>query len=491
MSGWPRPAAPAPQARLPDGFCVVLDPRTRRLGPTALLGGAPLRLLRLAPKARRLLAGTERLSVTDPTTAALARRLLDAGVAQPRPSGSARSEDVTVVVPVRDRPDGLATLLAAVRATAGGLPVIVVDDGSRDAAAVGAVCARYGARLIRHERPGGPARARNTGLTAARTPFVALLDSDCRPQPGWLMRLSRHLDDPLVAAVAPRIVAVPRQGDGRVQTWIAGYERVASALDLGPREGPVHPRGAVPYVPSAALLVRRSAVSGIAGGGYDEAMHVAEDVDLVWRLVEAGWRVRYEPAATVAHDHRTDPLAWARRRAFYGTGAAALAARHADSVAPLILSPVSGLAWGLLLLPRPWGSIAAGGVLAWSSRRLSGQLTGLPQPRATADRLVVLGTAYAGRQLCSAAVRHYWPLSLALAVVSPRARRLLAVAAVADGVGGWWPRRHRTPFLGYLLARRIDDASYGAGLWWGAWRHRDVAALRPASGRRHGAATAS
>ncbi|MBA3523575.1 MAG: mycofactocin biosynthesis glycosyltransferase MftF, partial [Geodermatophilaceae bacterium] len=366
----PRTSAPPSQARLPDGFAVVLDARTRRLGNAALLGGAPLRLLRLSTKARQRLSGTDRLLVTDPTSAALARALLDAGVAHPRPatdgddtdSGStALQSEVTVVIPVRDRPDGLAALLATVRGTASDLGVLVVDDGSRDDAAVRTVCERYNARVVRHRTAGGPARARNTGLAAARTPYVALLDSDCLPQPGWLPRLRRHLDDPLVAAVAPRIVAAGAPADqGRIRTWITAYERVASALDLGPREGPVHPHGAVPYVPSAALLVRRQAL----GGGYDETMHVAEDVDLVWRLVEAGWRVRYEPAATVAHDHRTQPLAWARRRAFYGTGAAPLAARHAASVAPLVLSPASGLAWALLLLRRPWGPIAAAGVLA-------------------------------------------------------------------------------------------------------------------------------
>ena len=33
---------------------------------------------------------------------------------------------------------------------------------------------------------------------------------------------------------------------------------------------------------------------------------------------------------------------------------------------------------------------------------------------------------------------------------------------------------------GYLLARRLDDLAYGAGLWWGAWRHRTLEPLRPA-----------
>ena len=58
------------------------SPRVRRRPDGALLGGSPLRLVRLAPRARDLLAG-DRLVVRDATTAELAGRLLDAGLAAP------------------------------------------------------------------------------------------------------------------------------------------------------------------------------------------------------------------------------------------------------------------------------------------------------------------------------------------------------------------------------------------------------------------------
>ncbi len=479
----PRCSAPPADVRLPDGFAVDLDPRTRRYAAGhALLGGGPIRLLRLSPIAAALLGEDGRLVVRDRTSAALARRLLDTGVAHPQhdhegdtpppATGSPRAHDVTVVVPVRDRTGGLGRLLTAVRCTAGGVGVLVVDDGSQDADAVAAVCARHGATVLRHEVAKGPAAARNAGLAAAATPYAALLDSDCAPEAGWLPLLLAHLADPLVAAVAPRIVAAPG-----ATGLLARYEQVASSLDLGPRAGPVAPHGSVPYVPSAALVVRRAAL----GGGYDESMRVAEDVDLVWRLVAAGWRVRYEPGARVTHEHRTTPWAWARRRAFYGTGAAPLAARHAASVAPVVMSPVSALAWGLLALRRPWGPAAALGVVGWSTYRLSRQLRDLRGHHVLALRLVALGTGYAGRRLCSAAVRHYWPPALVLAAISRPARRLLGLAAVVDGLCGWWPRRADAALLSYLAARRVDDLAYGAGLWWGALRWRRGAALRPAS----------
>ena len=72
--------------RLPDGFAVQVDRRVRVLGDgKALLGGSPTRLLRLAPAAQSLLSDG-RLKVRDEVSAELARTLLDATVAHPRPA---------------------------------------------------------------------------------------------------------------------------------------------------------------------------------------------------------------------------------------------------------------------------------------------------------------------------------------------------------------------------------------------------------------------
>jgi mycofactocin glycosyltransferase len=468
---------PVPPAdRLPDGFAVRLAPGTdRRDGGATLLGGSPYRLLRLAPAARLLLAG-DRLEVTDARTAALAGRLLDAGIADPEVHPAAFPE-VTVVVPVKDRTDGLARLLSALRADPGtaGCPVVVVDDGSAEPRPVADVVRAHGAELVRHGVARGPAAARNAGLRAASTDLVAFVDSDCVPEPGWLERLAGHLADPRVAVAAPRITALAPGGTG----WVARYELLSSALDMGPTPARVAPLTAVPYVPSAALLARRAAL----GAGFDESMQVAEDVDLVWRLAAAGWRVRYDPAARVAHDHRVAAGEWLRRRAFYGTGAALLAQRHGTAVAPVVVSPWSAGAWVLALTGRPLGLLAAGGVLADASLRLAHRLApaGGRTPVRLAVRLVLRGTAASGRTLARAATRHHWPLAGAAALLSRRARWLVAGVAVADAVGGWWPHRHEIDLPTFAAGRRLEDLAYGTGLWLGALRARDAGALRPAA----------
>jgi mycofactocin system glycosyltransferase len=458
----------APDGRLPDGFAVRLDPRTRRRdGGAALLGGSPLRLLRLAPRAAALL-GSDRLEVRDATTATLAAHLLDAGVAHPdlAPVGD---RGVTVVIPVRDRDPELVRLLEALRADpeTAELPVVVVDDGSREP-----VRAPAGVQVVRRAESLGPAAARNAGLAVAATDVVAFLDSDCVPRPGWLGRLLPHLADPRLAAVAPRIVPL----DGAARGWTSAYEDVAGALDMGARPAAVRPLSAVSYVPSAALVVRRAAL----GSGFDPSMRVAEDVDLVWRLTGAGWRVRYEPAAEVAHEHPAELGEWLRRRAFYGTGAALLAARHGGLVAPVVVAPETALTWALAVAGGRWGRAAAIGLVGATGVRLARRLRrpGEPLPVVLAAVLTARGLAASGQSLARATTRHHWPLAVAAAAVSRRWAPLLAVAG-ADGVLAWWPHRHRTGPVRHIGSRRLDDLAYGAGLWSGALRARDPRALLP------------
>jgi mycofactocin system glycosyltransferase len=458
----------APDARLPDGFAVRLSPTVRRRPDGALLGGAPLRLMRLSSRAQALLAGGG-VVVRDATTAELAARLLDAGLAVPELSPHP-ADDVTVVIPVRDRPAALARLLGALRADpeTARLPVVVVDDGSVQPVQSVEV------HVLRHSVAQGPAAARNTGLRAVRTQFVAFLDSDCVPSPGWLGRLRSQFDDPRLAVVAPRIVALADTGHG----WVSAYEAAASALDMGPEPAPVRPLSAVPYVPSAALVARRAAL----GDGFDETMQVAEDVDLVWRLAAAGWRVRYDPAARVAHEHPARAGQWLRRRAFYGTGAALLAARHGSAVAPVVLAPESALAWALAIGGGRRGRAAAAGVLALTSVRLARRLArpGERLPMGFATALVLRGQGASGRTLARAVTRHHWPVAVAAAAVSRRARRGLLAVGAADAVLGWWPERGRVGPVRFALGRRLEDLGYGAGLWWGALRAHDLRALLPA-----------
>ena len=466
--------------RLPDGFAVQLDRRVRAVGAAALLGGSPTRLLRLSPTARGLIDDSlpeGRVEVRDGASAELARALLDATVAHPRPAGGPSHRDVTVVIPVRDNLTGLRRLVMSLR----GLTVVIVDDGSSTPVTEhdfpDAPC---DIEIVRHDRSRGPAAARNTGLQRCRTDFVAFLDSDVEPRRGWLESLLGHFCDPAVALAAPRIVALGTDS-ASAGSLLARYEAGRSALDLGEREAPVLPYSTVSYVPSAAIVCRRSAVERI--GGFDESLASGEDVDLCWRLLEDGMRLRYEPIALVSHQHPHTLHRWLSRRAFYGTSAAPLSLRHPDKTAPVVISAWNLMAWLLLAVVPPVGVAAAAVAVAVSARRTARAMQGSGAGIGQAMWLAVRGLGGGGLQLSSALSRTYWPAALIAAVVSRRCRRAVLAASAVDAARAWFTRR--TPPgaaigpLGYTALSRLDAAAYGTGLWAGVIRERTLRPLIP------------
>ena len=462
-----------------EGFwehtALRLDDGTRRSdGGRTLLGGSPLRIVRLSDAGAATLddlVGGDPVG-DDPARQRLTRRLLDGGLVHPvplRPSDAT----VTLVVPVRDHADDLAALLDALE-TAGDLPaeVIVVDDGS---SAPEAVTRAVGGRatVVRRDRPGGPAAARNAGWSIASGALVVFVDADVLPTDGWLTTVLAHFADPAVAAVAPRVRG-RRTGDSVLDR----YEEHRSPLDLGPRPARVAPRTRVAYVPTAAIAYRRSVLEAL--GGFDEDLHVGEDVDLVWRVVGAGHTVRYEPAALVTHRNRPSWTAFLRQRARYGSSAAALDRRHPGLVPPVELDPWSMLAWALPVVGGRRGALAGLATASATTAALLPKLRGrFDHPIAEAVRLGGLGNLWAGRWLAHATVRAWLPLALGASCVSRRARRATAAALVVPPVLGWRDTRPDLDPVRWVAASVADDAAYCAGAWWGCWRARSWRALAP------------
>jgi len=451
-----------------------LDCATRRLdrGRT-LIGGTPLRVLRLgAPGAAALDAMEDGTPIgPEPSIGRFARRLVDAGLAHPIPPPPVDAPPtVTVVIPVRDRSSGLAATLAALGTDT---PVVVVDDGSNphEAIRTAAAAARHGAALVRRPAPGGPAAARNSGWRASSSELVAFIDADCVPAPGWLAGLVAHFQDPLVAAVAPRIVSTAAPGSPAV---LAAYEQVRSPLDRGLAPGPVRPRGRVPYVPSAALIVRRPDL--VALDGFDEGMQVGEDVDLVWRLDDAARRVRYVPEVTVAHPARASWAAWLQQRIAYGRSAAGLDARHPGAVAPLTVSGWSAAAWwlGTLVHPVPGAALAA-----ITTAMLPAKLGALDHPWRESLRLAGIGHLWAGRSIADALRRAWWPAVVVGALTSPRVRRVAVAAALLPAGLEWVSERPPVDLGRWVVLRLVDDLAYGWGVWAGCLRAGRFDALRP------------
>jgi hypothetical protein len=205
--------------------------------------------------------------------------------------GAACDHRIAAVIPVRNQPLELATCLdALLRAGAAPGAIVVVDDASTEGATAGAAAAR-GVRVIRRERRGGPAAARNTGVAATgRADVFFFVDSDVVVAPDALQRLRAAFRDPAVGAVFGSY-----DGEPAAVTTVSRYRNLLHHF--------VHQSAA----PEAWTFwagcgaIRRAAFLEV--GGFDEDMrwNFIEDIELGRRLRAAGWRIRLDKGLQAKH----------------------------------------------------------------------------------------------------------------------------------------------------------------------------------------------
>jgi mycofactocin system glycosyltransferase len=407
----------------------AIDGTWERTG-AVVVAGSPLKIFRLTATGARIAEQIE--EGADVASSTLTDRLLDAGAIHPEyhsgnPDGNPPEatsvftvDDVTVITPQ----------LGGIAATDGR---VVVDDGSTPAIA---------GATIRLDANSGPGAARNAGRPLVTTALVAFVDSDVDLLAdvgigSWLTPLLRHFDDPGVALVAPRVVGEP-----------------GSSLDLGNEPGRIRAGTRVGYVPAAAIVVRADAFDAV--GGFDPALRFGEDVDFVWRLDQAGWRCRYEPASTGWHEPRSNWPDRLRQQAGYGSAAAPLALRHPNALAPMHTNGWAVGSWLSALAGHPAVAAVTVGVSVASLVRK------LPGVSAAWSIRTALNSHLRGlRQLGVVLRRVWWPPLAVLAFFSKR-MRLVAFGAVALDV-------RATP----------TDVAYGWGVWSGMIRHHTWRPLIP------------
>lgn len=453
-----------------------------REGGTFLMSRTPLALVRLnAPLvrlAKRAMAGpvaaagdAEALVLEQLTLKGFLVRLQDA------PQAGAELPSISVVIPVLDREDELARCLESigrVEYPKEKIEIIVVDDGSRDRSAE--VARGYGALVVSSGGVRrGPAAARNVGAARAGGDILAFIDSDCSASAGWLAELLPLFGNERVAAVGGLV-------DGMCsESGVDRYEAVMSSLSLGSRERFGSGGDDTFYLPSCNLLVRRALFLSV--GGFRNGMHVGEDVDLTWRLRDAGWTIAYLPSGRVLHEHRSTVRSFMSRRFDYGTSEGTLQKLHPERRKRFVLPPVLGVAL-VLALAAPfagwWPLLAAAVLLAADAAvyrvRLARRGVQLSYPGVLAGRLRALGGLcyYLSYHL----VRYYLPVLFLVSLLLTWFA-LLPVAAFLTCAGVDY--RIRKPALSafefggiYLL----EQLAYGAGVFWGCLRGRGFASYR-------------
>lgn len=202
---------------------------------------------------------------------------------------------VTVIIPHFNMPDALDRCLASVvsQRLAGGVEIIVVDNGSRIGPET--VIARYpGVRLL-HEPTPGPGPARNTGVASARADVLAFIDADCRAEAGWL--------DAAVRAVEAGGQRGVVGGDVRIDfidpanlTAIEAYEAVFAYR----QKMYIEKQG---FSGTGNLAMHRDVHARV---GPFSGIGLAEDRDWGQRATAAGYRIAYVPAMRIYHPARPD-----------------------------------------------------------------------------------------------------------------------------------------------------------------------------------------
>ena len=233
---------------------------------------------------------------------------------------------LTVAICTRDRPEELRRALASLRAqTAPPDEILVVENAPRDGSVREMIERGFpGVHWLPEPVPGLDF-ARNRALEAATGDVVAFLDDDAVADPGWAAALRAPFADPRVGAVTGRVEALATDTPGqRLVEANGGYSRGMRRVRL-PEEAdlPLHGRRApriawaVSVGSGCSLAVRRSLLLDI--GGFDEALDLGAELpgggdhDALWRVLESGASVVYEPAALARHEHRRDLAAAGRQ----------------------------------------------------------------------------------------------------------------------------------------------------------------------------------
>ncbi|MTD59549.1 glycosyltransferase [Amycolatopsis sp. RM579] len=197
-------------------------------------------------------------------------------------------EPVTVIVPAYNEEAGIEATVRSVLASDHPVEVIIVDDGSTDGTAgIAAKLVSPRVRLVRQQNA-GKAAALNTGLAAARTDLVVMVDGDTVLEPTAVRALVQPFADQNVGAVSGNAKVANR--GGLLRTWqhieyVIGFNLDRRMYDV---------LECMPTVPGAVGGFRRSAILRSGGVPVDT---LAEDTDLTMALERDGWQVVYEPHA--------------------------------------------------------------------------------------------------------------------------------------------------------------------------------------------------
>jgi len=211
--------------------------------------------------------------------------------------------------------------------------VILVDDGSTDDTP--AIAAEFPQVVYHRQDNHGLSVARNVGARLASGEVVAYTDSDCVVDEHWLTYLIEAMRDQQVEAIGGPNITPPSDG------WVA---KCVAASPGNPSHVMLDDRHAE-HVPGCNMAFRRATLLGL--GGFDAQFRQAgDDVDLCWRMLDAGLPIGYASGAMVWHHRRATVRAYANQQKGYGRSEAMVHFKHPHRYGVFGRSRWNGIIYG-------------------------------------------------------------------------------------------------------------------------------------------------
>jgi GT2 family glycosyltransferase len=211
--------------------------------------------------------------------------------------------------------------------------VVLVNDGSTDGCAE--IVSRFPKVLVHSQENRGLSLARNVGARMASGEIVAYTDDDCEVDEHWLLYLERAMRDQQVEGIGgPNITPAD---DGWVAKCVAASPGNPSHVMLDDRHAE--------HVPGCNMAFRRDVLLGL--GGFDPQFRAAgDDVDICWRLIDAGFSIGYASGAMVWHHRRATVKAYAKQQKGYGKSEAIVHYKHPQRFGTFGSSRWNGVIYG-------------------------------------------------------------------------------------------------------------------------------------------------
>lgn len=197
---------------------------------------------------------------------------------------------ISVVIPTYNASQFMPNLLDSIfNQAVEDMEVIIVDDCSTDDTVK--VVSRYPVRVIRMEKNGGPARARNRGVNEAQGDIIFFLDSDVVVMDGTVEEVKNYFEENHAANCVIGVCSTEPLNRGFVPKYMAMFEYIHLLGAMG--------NNLSVFAPRCGAMKRELFLKA---GGYDESYKGAdvEDFELARRINKID-RIALNPKMLVRH----------------------------------------------------------------------------------------------------------------------------------------------------------------------------------------------